>query len=160
MVDDIIKACRNPKIQGVTTIVVLGFVLLLMLFSFDYSIAPHFAYPEEEYKLLEEEAEKILSEGTFDSQYVDTIEYKPANDTLQVTLRTNNASLRINCSEYGEENQSVEIYRMSKGSVYFVGTLKVIILYLLYSGVALLWTIFAFNILEHVCLKIKRRREN
>ena len=65
MLDDIIKACRNPKIQVVTPIVVFVAVLLLMLASFDYSIAPYIVYPEEEYQLLEEEAEKNACSGRF-----------------------------------------------------------------------------------------------
>ncbi|MBR4111337.1 MAG: hypothetical protein IKK43_06625 [Clostridia bacterium] len=161
MLDDIIKACRNPKIQVVTPIVVFVAVLLLMLASFDYSIAPYIVYPEEEYQLLEEEAEKMLAQDGFDSQYVDTIEYEAKSDILRVKLNTTNATLQMNFSDYGEEKESVEVERlMSKGIFLILGITLVIGHYLLYSIFFLLLAMLAFKLLEHVCLKIQRRREN
>lgn len=160
MLDDIIRACRNPKIQVIAPIVVFVFVLLIMLASFDYSIAPHFAYPEEEYKFLEEEAEKILVQNNFDSQYIDTIEYEAKNGILRVRLNANNVNLRMSISEYGEENQSVEIYRANKVSLWIVGTLTLLLHYFINSLLLLLLTMLGFKLLEHVCLKVQRRREN
>ena len=160
MVDDIIKACRNPKIQVVTPIVVFVAVLLLMITSFEYSIAPYFAYPEEEYKFLEEEAENILAKDNFNSQYVDTIEYEVKNGNLRVKLNANNVNLQMSVSDYGEENQSVEIYKASKASFWFLGIMRVLLHYFLASLILLLFTMLGFKLLEYVCVKIQRRREN
>lgn len=160
MVDDIIKACRNPKIQVVTPIVVFVAVLLLMITSFEYSIAPYFAYPEEEYKFLEEEAENILAKDNFDSQYVDTIEYEVKNGNLRVKLNANNVNLQISVSDYGEANQSVEIYKASKASFWFLGIMRILLHYFLASLILLLFTMIGFTLLEYVCVKIQHRREN
>ena len=100
MVDDIIKVCQNPKLQLAVPIVALVAVLFFTFAAFDYSIMPYVVYPEEEYQLLEEEAEKMLAQDSFDSQYVDTIEYEPKNDILRVKLNTANATVQMNFSEY------------------------------------------------------------
>ena len=160
MVDDIIKACRNPKIQVVTPIVVFVAVLLLMITSFEYSIAPYFAYPEEEYKFLEEEAEKILVQNNFNSQYVDTIEYEVKNGNLRVKLNANNVNLQMSVSDYGEENQRVEIYKASKASFWFLGIMRLLLHYFIASLILLLFTMIGFELLEYVCVKIQRMREN
>ena len=115
--------------------VALGCLILVtvVIFTVGFNdlVKPIFVYPEKEYQLLEAEAQRIIDEQTLstevkhDVNYSNTLESK----SVAVTLYGNGASVVIDVDNYGEEAESVNVYRGdNNGAGYYIQNIVVLIL--------------------------------
>lgn len=75
-----------------------------------------FTYPEDDYKAVKAEAERIISSKSFDTTYfLEITHYSNTYNTLSFELSNeNNTSITVNVNNYGLENEEISYTRFSK----------------------------------------------
>lgn len=96
--------------------------VLVLICGFNDIVKPCFVYPEEDYKLLEAEAQRIINEKTLSSDYRHKIEYSTfdENSWIKISVSSkkenmwygnNYAYVIIKVEDYGMETQNVSVER-------------------------------------------------
>lgn len=88
-------------------------ILVMLTFGFDF-LKACFTYPEEEFQLLETEAQRIIDEKTLSTEFKNSIQY---NDNLEsksvqyILYGESDTRVSITVNNYGESNQEISISR-------------------------------------------------
>lgn len=97
-------------------------LIATLIFGFDFLVKPIFVYPEEQYRVLENEVQRITEEKTLSSEYRYKIEYPSFNDNPDVYVSVTNmdittaygaayVSARLKIDDYGTETQTISVKR-------------------------------------------------
>ena len=143
MLKKIQNFCFDPE----TTIKWVGIVCLVLVtvavftVGFNDLVKPIFVYPEKEYQLLESEAQRIIDEQTLNTEFKHDVNYSNTleNKSVDVKIYGDGASVVIDVDNYGEETESVNVYRsQSNGAMYhilnFATLILAILLFAFYLG--------------------------
>lgn len=122
--------------------VALGCLILvtvaIFIVGFNDLVKPIFVYPEKEYQLLENEAQRIIDEQTLNTEFKHDITYSNTleSKSIEVKLFGDGASVVINVENYGEETENVNVYRNQPTGV----------MYHIQSVMLLIYIIFVFTL--------------
>lgn len=123
--------------------------------GFNDFVKPIFVYPEKEYQLLENEAQRIIDEQTLNTEFKHDVNYSNTleNKSVDVKIYGDRASVVIEVDNYGEETESVNVYRsQSNGVMYHIINFVVLILViLLFAAYLFAFVMLVLFILGVVC---------
>lgn len=125
--------------------VIIGCLILVAVaiftVGFNDLVKPIFVYPEKEYQLLENEAQRIIDEQTLNTEFKHDVNYSNTleNKSVDVKIYGDGASVVIEVDNYGEETESVNVYRSQSNRVMyhiqnFVVLILAILLFAFYLG--------------------------
>lgn len=125
-----------------------------------------FTYPEDDYKAVKAEADRIISSKSFDTTYfLEITHYSNTYNTLSFELSNeNNTSITVKVNNYGLENEEVSYTRFSKNPVTHVlkrllAIVLVIVLMALFSMIVILILISLVWLIAFIIHKIVERRQ-
>lgn len=139
----------KPKFWGK----IIG-VIALLLFTLFTILIIHYDlidyYPEANYQILEAEVERMVAENDFTSIYNLTIDrYHNKSNNLNFSLSLDLATIDINISNLGEENQTVTINRTDPTKTKFAikRTMGFILIYVSSATLLYIFFIIVYDIL-------------
>lgn len=110
-----------------------------------------FVYPEEEYAEIQIEADRIISNKSFETSYeLQITNYSNRDHSLSFDIRgSNNSLLTVNVSNYGLENEEVSYKRFTKSPTTHIllELLAVILLIVLLALVSMLAILIMISII-------------
>lgn len=150
-------------IAGVFTI---SFILFLVFTQFDM-FHDMFHYPEETYQILEEEADILIKNNSFETNYdlaITNYDFKDKNLTMK--LSSSSAILNININNYGQSNQEYNRYREHNSATpYILGNaFGIFVLTVSVFALAVLITLISASALQliafiiHKIIKLVRKK--
>lgn len=153
----------QPRFQRIAVgILALLLFIVYTIFALHFDLITH--YPEEKYQLLEMEAQRMVTENDFNSNYHFSITYYN-NQTKQLdfNLLLNSATVKTNISNLGQPNQTATITRefpskilfiigeiLAAAIVYFVLAVILYILLIILYFLVLLFVFIGYKILNKV----------
>lgn len=95
---------------------IISFIIICCSFTINNWWGDFFyPYPEQEYQNLEDEAEKMILNHNFETDYRFTInDYDSESNDFEMELHGDKATIEIEVENYGESNQSYEVKRHSE----------------------------------------------
>lgn len=107
-------------------------LIATLIFGFDFLVKPIFVYPEEQYRILENEVQRITEEKTLSSEYRYKVEYSSFNDKPEVYVSVTNmdvttaygaayVSVRLKIDDYGTETQTISVKRAHSQIEHYLG---------------------------------------
>lgn len=139
--------------------VIIGCLILaavaIFTVGFNDLVKPIFVYPEDEYQLLENEAQRIIDEQTLNTEFKHDVNYSNTleNKSVDVKIYGDGASVVIEVDNYGEETESVNVYRSQSNRVmYHIQNFVVVILViLLFAAYLFVFVMLVLFIIGAVC---------
>lgn len=131
-------------------ILMLALALMFCILDFD-SLKSVLTYPEEDYQALRAEANRIVSERNFESEYMDRFESeRKENNTisLRIVLNKNLASVIIYFNNYGAVDEEIKINEEFTSNSYFITMvcLLIMVLFLISFVLYLCCGVFSINL--------------
>ena len=136
MLKKIQNFCFYPEttIKWVCIVCLILVTVAIFTVGFNDVVKPIFVYPEKEYQLLESEAQRIIDEQTLNTEFKHDVNYSNTleNKSVDVKIYGDGASVVIDVDNYGEETESVNVYRSENNGVgYYIQNIVVLILAIL-----------------------------
>ena len=170
MLRKIVKVCVH-KDMPTWAFMICIIITLSFVFTFGYIdlVEPCLSYPEEEYQMLESEAQRIIAEKTLDTEVKHSIQYE--NDieskNFELTLKGDRISVSISVDDFGGDNQSLSVTRdYTNAFDYKLTNIFTIIMMSLMFGflcgliVFLVLTMIGFicDLIDSILYKIRKRK--
>ena len=114
--------------------VVIGCLILVTVaiftVGFNDLVKPFLVYPEEEYQMLEKEAERIIDEQTLNTEFKHDVNYSNTleSKSIEIKLWDKNACVIIDVDNYDETTESITVSRnmLKNAGYYIIGILTLI----------------------------------
>ena len=140
---------------------VFWFIVVCSFITLQDKWSTMFTYPENDYKAVKAEAERIISSKSFDTTYfLEITHYSNTYNTLSFELSDeNNTSITVNVNNYGLENEEVSYTRFSKNPTTHVlkellAIVLLIVLITLFSMIVILVLISVVWLIAFIIHKI------
>ena len=146
-------------------------MVLVLTYGFNDIVKPCYVYPEDDYKLLEVEAQRIINEKTLSSDYRYMIEYSTFNEESWIKISVSNntenkwygnnyAHVTIKVDDFGLETQNISVER-EYGQVehYFDYTVMLILLVVMLTVFLFISIMVIFTLFFSICCGIDALRK-
>ncbi len=133
-------------------------LVVVLFYGFNNVVKPCYVYPEEQYKTLESEAQRILDEKTLSSDFQYMIKYSTFDDENMFNISVSNkenltvygnkyAYVTITVDDYGLETQTTSVERAYSQVEHYIDNTIILVMFIVALSVTLFVGILVIYIL-------------